>query len=125
MSARRVRNLLGQAGIGLNGSNPWDIHVHDQRWHQRVWRENSLGLGESYMDGWWDCERLDEMFYRLLRAGLKENFSRNPTYLLHALHGLMINLQSKMRSRMVAERHYDLDNDLLSVVAGVQPVAGR
>ncbi|WP_084605020.1 cyclopropane fatty acyl phospholipid synthase [Desulfonatronum thioautotrophicum] len=112
MSTKHVREVLDHAGIGLNGSNPWDIHVHDQRWYQRVWRENSLGLGESYMDGWWDCERLDEMFYRLLRAGLKEKFSRSPRYLLHAIPGLVFNLQSKMRSRIVAEHHYDLGIDL-------------
>lgn len=36
----------------------------------RVLAQGSLGLGESYMDGWWDCERLDEFFFRILRARL-------------------------------------------------------
>lgn len=112
MSAKHVRKILDQAGIGLNGPNPWDIQVHDQRWYQRVWRENSLGLGESYMDGWWDCERLDEMFARLLRSGLEKKIRGDPTYLLHALSALVFNLQSKMRSKIVAEQHYDLGNDL-------------
>lgn len=38
----------------------------------RVLSEGSMGLGESYMDGWWDCAKLDDFFYRILRAGLHD-----------------------------------------------------
>lgn len=38
---------------------------------KRVLQEGSLGLGESYMDGWWECERLDIFFSKVLRAGLE------------------------------------------------------
>lgn len=114
MNAKHIEELLAHAGINLNGSNPWDIHVHDQRWYQRVWRENSLGLGESYMDGWWECERLDEMFCRLLRAGLKEKFRSKWKFMIHAFPAVLFNMQSRMRSRIVAERHYDLGNDLFA-----------
>ncbi len=56
---RIVQELLSQAGIVINGFNPWDIRVHDKRFFKRVLQQGSLGLGESYMEGWWDCKRLD------------------------------------------------------------------
>src|SRR5262245_16915114 len=63
-----VRDLLRQAGIVLGGPAPHDLHVHDDRFYERVIADGSLGLGESYMDGWWTCAQLDEFFCRLLRA---------------------------------------------------------
>ncbi|HKJ66321.1 MAG TPA: cyclopropane-fatty-acyl-phospholipid synthase, partial [bacterium] len=55
-----VKELLDSAGITLNGTAPSDIQVTDDRFYRRVLGEGALGLGESYMDGWWDCEALDE-----------------------------------------------------------------
>ena len=52
-----IRDLLGETGIEVGGSQPWDIQVHDSRFYNRLLREVALGLGESYMDGWWECER--------------------------------------------------------------------
>jgi len=64
--------LLAHADIVINGPNPWDIQVHDKRWYSRVLRDKNLGLGESYMAGWWDCRQVDEMICRLLRGGLEK-----------------------------------------------------
>ena len=62
----QIQKLLSLAGITIKGDKPWDIQVHNDRLYRRVLTEGSLGLGESYMDGWWDCARLDEFFYRVL-----------------------------------------------------------
>ncbi|MBU1195064.1 MAG: cyclopropane fatty acyl phospholipid synthase [Proteobacteria bacterium] len=112
MIARKIEQILAQAGVAINGSQPWDIQVHDKRWFRRVLFEKNLGLGESYMDGWWDCEQLDEMIYRLLRNGLENHVKGGLRYLLHFIPGLVFNLQSRARSHIIAERHYDLDNEL-------------
>jgi cyclopropane-fatty-acyl-phospholipid synthase len=112
MIAKIIRSLLKEAGIEINGPNPWDIQVHDQRWYGRVVSDKNLGLGESYMDGWWDCERIDEMICRLLRSGLEDKVRGNFKYLFHLLPGLVFNLQSRARVRMIAERHYNIGNDL-------------
>lgn len=66
-----TQKLLSLAGIKINGDNPWDIRVHNEKFYQRVLTQGSLGLGESYMDGWWDCEKLDEFFYRVLRSEIE------------------------------------------------------
>lgn len=68
MISDAMQGLLEQAGIRVDGANPWDIQVRDARLYARLWREKSLGLGESYMDGWWDCPRVDELVCRLLRG---------------------------------------------------------
>ena len=75
-----VQELLDGARITINGSNPYDIQVHDERLYRRIIIKGSLGLGESYMDGWWDVERLDEFFYRVLKYRVDEKVK---TWLKH------------------------------------------
>ena len=84
-SEKILREMLELAGIQVNGGNPWDIQVHDTRFYDRVLRDSSLGLGEAYMDGWWDCQALDQFFHRLLRARLQAQWNspvRWPLYVL-------------------------------------------
>ena len=104
--------LLSMAGIEINGPNPWDIQVHNEKLYHRVLSEGSLGLGESYMDAWRDCEKLDQFFYRIIRADLENKVRLNWRLLLKALWARIYNLQSKRRAFQIGERHYDLGNDL-------------
>ena len=107
-----IRILFKAAGIRVNGPNPWDIHVRDDRLYGRIFREKNLGLGEAYMDGWWDCDRVDEMICRLLRSGIEGKITGNLRYLLRAIPWMLLNLQSRGRAREIADCHYDLGNDL-------------
>ena len=107
-TAQRILNI---AGIKINGNNSWDIQVHDKRFYQRVLAEGSLGLGESYMDGWWDCERLDEFFYRILKNDLNKKVKMKGI-LWDVLKAKAINIQNKSRAFEIGERHYDLGNEL-------------
>src|SRR5215469_151740 len=65
-----VREVLEQAGIEINGNAPHDIVVNDRRFYARLARDGAMGLGESYMDGWWDSPAVDEMITRIHRANL-------------------------------------------------------
>ncbi len=107
-----IRQLLQSAGIEVNGSNPWDIQVNDPRFYSRVLREVELGLGESYVDGWWDCPALDQFVDRALRARLDNQIKGNWKILYHILRSKFFNLQSPERAFEIGERHYDLGNDL-------------
>jgi cyclopropane-fatty-acyl-phospholipid synthase len=107
-----IRRLADSAGITLNGPDPWDIQVNDDRWYARVYRDKNLGFGESYMDGWWDCERLDEMIYRVLRGSIDTELSVNLRDVIRFLPGVLFNLQSESRAQVIAEHHYDMGNDL-------------
>lgn len=110
-AASKVAELLAHAGIDINGSRPWDIQVHDHRFYQRVLLQGSLGAGESFMDGWWDVDALDEFFARIHRAAIYDRIRPWSAWWL-ALMGRMFNRQAKARSGKVAQQHYDLGNDL-------------
>lgn len=113
---RIVHELLDIADIKINGSRPFDITVRNPDFYKRVLREGSLGLGESYMDGWWECDRLDCFFRRILRAGLEDKAPHHLRDLLHIAATRLINLQSRKRAWIVGEEHYDLGNDLFSLM---------
>ncbi|WP_108125610.1 cyclopropane fatty acyl phospholipid synthase [Saccharospirillum mangrovi] len=106
--------LLALADIRINGDRPWDIQVYNTDLYKRLLRDGSIGLGESYMDGWWDCDQLDEMFTRLLSARLNERVT-GPAKLKLAMSALayqVVNFQSIKRAFHVGEAHYDIGNDL-------------
>jgi cyclopropane-fatty-acyl-phospholipid synthase len=65
----KIQRLLSFADVKINGSRPWDIQVHNKKLYPRMLAQGSLGLGEAYMDGWWDCERLDEFIHKVLNEG--------------------------------------------------------
>ncbi len=109
-----VERLLAQTDIQINGSAPYDIQVHHPDFYQRVLQQGSLGLGESYMDGWWDCERLDILFDKILRAKLDKKIPNNLEDIVRIAIARLRNLQTKKRAWMVGEEHYDLGNDLFS-----------
>ena len=110
-AARKVTEILAFAGIGVNGPQPWDIQIHDERFFSRALGEGSIGLGESYMDGWWDVQALDEFFTRFRRADLASKVRDLKTALL-ILQTRLLNLQTMQRAKQVAQAHYDLGNQL-------------
>lgn len=107
-----VTELLAGADVAIDGPQPWDIQAKDERLFARVLQDKNLGLGESYMEGWWDCGQVDGMICRLLRGGLEEKIRGSLRHLMRFLPAVLFNLQSGSRSRMIAGRHYDLGNDL-------------
>ena len=111
-----VDQLLAAAGIEPGGPNPWDIQIHDPAFYRRVWAGRNLGLGESYVDGWWDSQQLDEFFARLLRSGIEQGLRLTPSLALRASAHRIFNFQNKVRSREVIEKHYDLGNDLFQAM---------
>ena len=109
---RIIKGLFALAGVTVNGDKPYDITIHDRRFYRRVLKEQALGLGESYMDGWWDCPALDQFFHRILAAKLQERVKGNWKIKLDILKSRLFNLQSRKRAYQVGERHYDIGNDL-------------
>jgi len=107
-----VRELFGLADVEVDGPDPGDIRVHDRRFYGRLLRDASIGLGESYMDGWWDADSLDVLIEKLLRAGLQDRVKGSARLRLLTARAAVLNLQSKSRSRGSVEAHYDIGNDL-------------
>lgn len=111
-----IQDMLAGIGIHVNGRNPWDIRVKDERIYAEVLRSKNLGLGETYMKGWWDCPQLDEFICRILKAGMDSQVKGRKLLRLQNLWALIFNLQSRIRSRIVAEQHYDLGNELFTAM---------
>ena len=111
-SRKFMADLLSEAGVQVDGGAPWDLRVKDERFFREVMLRKNLGLGEGYMLGWWDCERVDEFICRVLRSGAADRVRGCWRLLVRVLPSLVFNLQNLSRAKVVARRHYDLGNDL-------------
>ncbi|MGE5195833.1 MAG: cyclopropane fatty acyl phospholipid synthase [Anaerolineae bacterium] len=107
-----IEKILALADIKINGDKAWDIRVNDQEFFTRVLKDGSLGLGESYMAGWWDCSALDECMYRILRADLKNHLKIDWALCWSFFKAKLFNKQDKIGSLKVIQGHYQLGNDL-------------
>ncbi|MFC1842457.1 cyclopropane fatty acyl phospholipid synthase [Candidatus Dependentiae bacterium] len=105
-------DLLAHADVALNGDRPWDIRVYDKNFFARVLRSPSMGLGESYMQGWWDCNQVDEMISRIFRARLDEKVSGSFLSKVKFLKHVLFNMQSRSKAFEIGEKHYDIGNEL-------------
>jgi cyclopropane-fatty-acyl-phospholipid synthase len=98
----------------VNGSQPFDIQVHNQRFYQRVLAKADLGLGESYMDGDWDAVAVDETVARLFHADVDRQVPMGfGDYLSVAVARVLSRQSRRQVSRKVAP-HYNLGNDLFT-----------
>ncbi|CDZ77432.1 Cyclopropane-fatty-acyl-phospholipid synthase [Legionella massiliensis] len=113
-----VQGILDKANVTINGSKAYDIKLLDERALKAILKQGSLGLGESYMAGWWECERLDELSFHLCRAGLDTAIKPSFLQLLYNLSTKIINYQSRKRAPLVALKHYNLDNKMFELMLG-------
>src|SRR4029077_19863078 len=126
-----LTKLLAVADIQIDGPRPGDIPVHRAPlYHPRprgimvhpapffgpVLVSGTLGFGESYMDGWWDCEALDEMCCRANQARLDRRFAFRWPKLWALFTALIVNQQTVRRSRKVGRLHYDLSNEFFEAM---------
>jgi cyclopropane-fatty-acyl-phospholipid synthase len=110
-----IKDIFAMGDIEINGSRPWDITVHDERFYKRVLTEDSLGLGESYVEGWWDAKELDSFFFHLLRIDLSK-YRMSWQRKLTVAKDRILNRQNKKRAFVVGQEHYDRGNDLFSIM---------
>jgi cyclopropane-fatty-acyl-phospholipid synthase len=111
-----LREVLKKADVRVNGGRPWDIRVHNPLFFRRVMAGGSLALGDSYVDGWWDCDALDRLFDRIMGARLDQTAKRCRPALHARLLSVLTCSPSRFRSGIVGRRHYDIGNDLFGVM---------
>ncbi|RFS26587.1 cyclopropane fatty acyl phospholipid synthase [Chitinophaga silvatica] len=107
-----VTHLLSSAGITINGNAPFDLKVHDNRFFTEAITKGSLGVGESYMKNYWDCEAVDEFFTKLLLANLDNKIKKDFAFKAQILLARLTNLQRPDKSFENGSHHYDIGNDL-------------
>ncbi|HEY4199464.1 MAG TPA: cyclopropane fatty acyl phospholipid synthase [Devosiaceae bacterium] len=106
-----IADLLSHSDVTLGGTRPWDVRINDDRLYDRVLRQGTLGLGEGYMDGWWEADVVDQFIERLLASDIKANFPIDFGLLWSVVRGRVLNLQ-RAKVTEVGEKHYDIGNDL-------------
>ncbi len=107
---RKIIDLLEKADIKINGDRPWDVKIYNEIVFEKVISKGSLGLGESYMDGDWDSERVDLFIEKLIRAEPYKN--KNISFAWLYIKARLFNLQSFVGAKKVIDEHYDLDHQL-------------
>jgi cyclopropane-fatty-acyl-phospholipid synthase len=109
------RDLLAKAGIAINGNEPWDVQVRDDRAYTRMLRDGSVGFGEAFMERWLDCRRVDLLADRAYRAKLAEQMEVK-TAVLEAVKVRLNPFGSRSRSFEIGRKHYDTGNDLFELM---------
>jgi len=108
----RITELLRSGDIQIDGSRPWDLTVENDRLYARIAKDGLTGLGESYVDGWWDCEALDQMFDRCLRADLPAKLRFSRPVLMRYAREKIFNFQNKPGAWRNGKAHYNMGNTL-------------
>ncbi len=122
---RLVKSVLLEYGINVYSSaataeaEPSAIIVNNPRFFQRVIKYGSLGLGESYMDGEWDCQALDQFFYKLIK-GLVDKKINWRWFLPQARLWLKQKISRYLHRDpyYIGEAHYDKGNFLFQFMLG-------
>lgn len=117
-AAATVERILDGAGVRVDGPAPWDLRVHDDRFFRRALLHGTLGIGESYMEGWWDCDRIDELVARVLRSDALDHLPFRYVPSLDAIRMRGFDLRTVRRAGRAIALHYDLGNDFFAHMLG-------
>lgn len=107
-----IKELIAETGITINGKESFDIQVHNPKFYKRVLSQGSLGLGESYMEGWWDCEDLDTFFHKIFTDEIEKKVQNNWKFISLVAKAKIFNLQTKSKALDSIAHHYDIGNKL-------------
>jgi cyclopropane-fatty-acyl-phospholipid synthase len=111
-SKQIISDMFASGDMTINGDKPWDPQVHNEKLYDRVLGGGSIGLGEAYMEGWWDCAALDQFFFRVQYHRIDKKLPMDLNTAYYALKAKLKNMQTKSRSKEVAYKHYDVGNGL-------------
>jgi cyclopropane-fatty-acyl-phospholipid synthase len=118
VSEQAIIDMLESVGIVIGGTQPGDIVINNPEVFSVIAKLGSLGLGESYMAGWWDCANLDIFFAKLLRHPIAAENKLSLAQRLLIFFYRLFNQQRKSKAFEVGEKHYDIGNDLYEAMLG-------
>jgi cyclopropane-fatty-acyl-phospholipid synthase len=117
-SRRRERffqQFLRPAGIQLDGSRPYDLTVRNDAFYDFALPRGVSGILDAYVDGWWECGRLDELTAKILARHADAPAPGRIFQFVTAISARLLNRQSRQGALRV-RRHYDLGNDLFAAM---------
>jgi cyclopropane-fatty-acyl-phospholipid synthase len=107
-----VKTHLETVDVRVDGGRPWDIRVNDSRFFRRLITRGFVGLGDAFVDGWWDCDALDQLFDRCIRGGLTDRVPLTLCGLWEYVRQSLFNQQRMGKARGNVDAHYHLGTDL-------------
>ncbi|HFK2920023.1 TPA: class I SAM-dependent methyltransferase [Stenotrophomonas maltophilia] len=114
-----VRDALGEVRLGeADAALRVTLHIDDPAFFRRVAAQGSVGAGESYILGEWQCDDLVGLVQLLVRNrdlldGMEHGPARIGGWLLRGWSQLRRNSREGSRRNIAA--HYDLGNDFFSL----------
>ena len=113
-----VSDATGTRRYGRGGTEV-NVRIHDARTYHALVRGGSTGFGESYTDGWWDCDDLTSVVRFVIRN--IEPLTRRLDTVARFCAPLTRLRQrfarvDKERDRANIRAHYDLGNDFYSLM---------
>jgi cyclopropane-fatty-acyl-phospholipid synthase len=100
--------------FGIKGTGPsGTVIVKNPELYDRIVRDGSLGMGEGYMEGWWDAENGDiaSAIGVIISNHLEKAIRVSPSLLLSAASTKLFANVSRVRSKTNIQQHYDVGND--------------
>lgn len=107
-----IAELADTADIKLNGNRPYDIKIKSNKFYERLLNAGTVGAGESYMAGEWDCDAIDKMICHIIKADLGHYVNKNRKYIAYILGAKLMNRGRKSKAFEIGRKHYDIGNDL-------------
>ena len=93
------------------------IHINDWRFCEDLFLNGDIGLGETYVSGYWDCENINKLIklgvdnYKELERVIKGSFLKILFFRIRHI----LNRNSKKGSRKNIYAHYDIGNDFFQL----------
>ena len=114
-----IQDPLGTLQVGQADSGPSvTLQIHDPGFYRALATHGSVGAGQAYMDGLWQCSDLVALIQLLVRNrdlldGMETGSARLGGLAMKALHALRRNTREGSRRNIAA--HYDLGNEFFGL----------
>jgi cyclopropane-fatty-acyl-phospholipid synthase len=110
--------VLGAPALIASDTLVAHIRIHDSAFYRQVGLNGSVGAGEAYMDGLWDCDDLVTLTRILVRNrdhldAMETGLARIGGLAMRVWAALMRNTRKGSRRNIAA--HYDLGNELFKL----------
>ncbi|MEO8364864.1 MAG: cyclopropane-fatty-acyl-phospholipid synthase family protein [Pseudoxanthomonas sp.] len=110
--------VLGVPASPGNATLHAHLRIHDPAFYRMAALNGSVGAGEAYMEGLWDCDDLVALVRILVRNrdrldAMDSGLAKLGGWMMQAMHALTRNTRKGSRRNIAA--HYDLGNPLFQL----------
>jgi len=94
-----VTKLLKTANVTINGNNPWDVQVYNDKFYDLVYTKNIPEFFQSHEDGWWNCQDLKAFFTKAIATDFQKAVNRSPRLMISMLKAKLFDYKTNNLSK--------------------------